>query len=177
MMKIAFPAATFLLLALPSAAELPMAAPLAGKITPAATATTPSAEAQRPVEVAEALHPGDAQQQPSQLSEAEQRIRVGIVMLSRLHDLLSKIKDEPTAEAAVAPVMRASAEFQAWAQGFSSLPPLDADTQRTYEKRYLSIIDELNTRIKIQGERIASAEFYGSRNLPSALVRLITSMQ
>ncbi len=165
-----------LLLAQPLAADLPMAAPLAGKLPPAPAASVPAAPpAPRPV-AAEAPAPGDAAQKP-QLNEAEQRIRVGIVMLGRLHDLLAKIKDEASAEAAVAPIMRASSEFQSWAQGFSSLPPLDADTQRAYERRYLPIIDEINTRIKIQGERIASAEFYGSQNLPAALVRLVTSMQ
>ncbi len=165
--------------ALPTLAELPMAAPLEGKLPtlPADSAPATEQAAPRPVE-AEAPLPGEeAQAEAPRLSEAEQRIRLGIIMLGRLHDLLAKIKDEATAEAAVAPLMRASAEFQTWAQGFSSLPPLDADTQRAYERRYLPIIDELNTRIRIQGERIASAEFYGSQNLPAALVRLVTSMQ
>ncbi len=162
--------------ALPLAAELPMAAPLEGKLPP--TPSLPVAvAAPRPVEAEAPVAADKTTQQEPQLSEAEQRIRVGIVMLGRLHDLLARIKDEPSAEAAVAPIMRTSAEFQAWAQGFSSLPPLDAETQHRYEKRYLPIIDELNTRIRIQGERIASAEFYGSMNLPSALVRLVTSMQ
>ncbi len=167
--------------ALSAHAELPMSAPLEGKLAPApapdATLAVPEQQAPRPVE-AEAPLPGTQQpEQAPQLNEAEQRIRLGIVMLGRLHDLLSQIKDEASAEAAVAPIMRASGEFQTWAQGFSSLPPLDADAQREYEKRYLPIIDELNTRIRIQGERIASAEFYGSHNLPAALVRLVTSMQ
>ncbi len=166
-----------LLTSLPLAAELPMAAPLEGTLVPQETMIQPEvATAPLPVE-AEAPVPAPPQQQETQLSEAEQRIRVGIVMLGRLHELLSKIKDEQTAEAAVTPIMRASSEFQNWAQGFSSLPPLDVDTQRSYERRYLPIIDELNTRIKIQGERIASAEFYGSQNLPAALVHLVTSMQ
>ncbi len=161
---------------LPVLAELPMAAPLEGKLPPAPEDTLPAPQpAARPVE-AVASAPS-AQQQAPELSEAEQRIRAGIVMLGRLHDLLARIKDEASAEAAVAPIMRTSSEIQAWAQGFSSLPPLDADTQRSYERRYLPIIDEINTRIRIQGERIASAEFYGSANLPAALVRLVTSMQ
>ncbi len=177
MMK-ANPTLLLFLAALPLAAELPMASPMAGApLSPPSPLQLAAPLAPRPVE-AEAPAPHDVPQaQAPQLSEAEQRIRIGIVMLGRLHDLLAKIKDEPTAEASVAPIMRASSEFQSWAQGFSSLPPLDADTQRAYEKRYLPIIDELNTRIRIQGERIASAEFYGSQNLPAALVRLVTSMQ
>ncbi len=146
-----------------------------GALVPAPLLPAAGEPPARPVEAEAPV--AAAQPQAPQLSEAEQRIRVGIVMLGRLHELLAGIKDEHSAEAAVAPVMRASTEFRTWAQGFSSLPPLDADTQRAYERRYLPIIDELNTRIRIQGERIASAEFYGSQNLPAALVRLVTSMQ
>ncbi len=172
-----------LLAILPAVAENPLAAPMAGApalppaAPPLATPVVPAvAPTPRPV-AAVAPAAEDARQQAPQLSEAEQRIRQGIVMLGGLHDVLAKIKDKTSAEDAVAPIMRASAEFQAWAQGFSSLPPLDTDTQRAYERRYLPIIDELNTRIRIQGERIASAEFYGSQNLPAALVRLVVSMQ
>ncbi len=172
------PTALLLLLSLPAAADLPMSAPMEGKLTasPQMAQEIPQSEPPRPV-VTDAVVAEEEQPQPEQqLSEAEKRIRVGIVMLGQLHNLLAGITDEASAEAAVAPIMRTSAEFQAWAQGFSSLPPLDADTQRAYETRYLPIIDELNTRLKIQGERIASAEFYGSKNLPAALVRLVTSM-
>ncbi len=169
---------TLLLLALlPVAAENPMAAPMDAPRKDAGLVAQPAPDAlsaPRPV-AAEAPVPG--QDDAAQLSEAEQRIRQGIVMLGGLHDLLARIKNEESAEAAVAPIMRASSEFQAWAQGFSSLAPLDADTQRSYERRYLPIIDELNTRIRIQGERLASAEFYGSQKLPAALVHLVTSMQ
>ncbi len=154
---------------LPARADLPMQLPSSPAVG-GASMTDP----QRPVSDAAPPTPG-RQAQP--LSEAELRIRIGIIMLGRLHDTLAGIKDEASAEAAVAPIMRASAEFMAWAQGFSSLPPLDADTQNKYESRYLPIIDELNTRIRIQGERLASAEFYGSQNLPAALVRLVNTLQ
>ncbi len=163
-----------LLPTLPAMAELPMSLPMGQPSTqPQSKVETPMP---RPVE-AEAPTAAPADSAPQQLSEAEQRIRVGIVMLGRLHDLLAHIKDEQTAEAAVAPIMRASAEFQGWAQGFSSLSPLDIETQREYERRYLPVIEELNSRLRLQGERLASAEFYGSQNLPAALVRLVTSMQ
>ncbi len=166
--------AVLLVAALPVSAELPMAPPLVGASEPtSAPVQSPSAPA--PVEAVAAEPPTPAHQ--PQLAEGEQRIRMGIVMMARLHDLLASVTDEASAEAAVAPVMRTAAEFQTWAQGFSSLPPLEADTQRRYEKRYLPVVEELNTRLKVQGERIASAEFYGSRNLTLALVRLVTSMQ
>ncbi len=165
------------LAALPALAQMPMGAPLEGKLPTEPSTKLPEPEpALQPVQ-AEASASGAEAQQAAELSEAELRIRAGIVMLGRLHDLLARIKDEASAEAAVAPIMRSSAEFQKWAQSFSSLPPLDADTRRLYETRYLPIIDELNTRIRIQGERIASAEFYGSQNLPAALVRMVTAMQ
>ncbi len=168
-MKMTLRSLSFMLAALPVAAELPQ---------PALTQPAPSSPSNEPVQPVEAEAPAPQASAPEpQLSEAEQRIRTGIIMLGRLHEVLARIKDKDGAEAAVAPVMRASAEFLAWAQGFSSLPPLDADTQRRYEKFYLPVIDELNTRIRIQGERLVSAEFYGSQNLPAALVRLVTAMQ
>ncbi len=161
-----------LLLALPAAAQLATPLPPTGGVpAPAKPEATPPP----PPVVAEAPASGQAKEQ--ELSEAERRIRIGIIMLGQLHDLLARIKDEESAEAAVAPIMRASAEFQAWAQGLASLPPLDEETKSLYEHRYLPVIDELNTRLRIQGERIASAEFYGSQNLPAALVRLISAMQ
>ncbi len=166
-MKLPSPPLTLLLLGiLPAAAQLAPALPDAARTAP--VPETPTIVAEAPAADAQPAEP---------LSEAEQRLRRGIVMLGQLHDLLSRIRDAESAEAAVAPIMRASAEFQTWAQGLSSLPPLDDETRYLYESRYLPIIDEINTRIRIQGERIASAEFYASKNLPAALVRLVTAMQ
>ncbi len=125
---------------------------------------------------------GDNAQEPERgaeekLSEGEARIRAGIVLQGRLLSLLSRIDSHDAAEAAVDPVMRFIGEFQAWAQGFAALPPLDDETRSLYERRYMPIIHELNERIRAQGERLASAEFYGSTLLPAALARLVTSMQ
>lgn len=117
------------------------------------------------------------QQAKQELSPGEQRIRAGIVLLGVLLDAMSKVQDKDTAEAAVAPVMRLSRELQTWGQGFASLPPLDEETQSVYEKRYLPIINKLNERIQLQADRIAAAEFYGSTNLPAALVKLVNSVQ
>lgn len=111
------------------------------------------------------------------LPAGEQRIRAGIVLLGVLHDTLAGVRDKETAENAAATVMRFSAELREWAQGFAALPPLDDETRAIYERRYLPTVRQLNDRIKAQGERIAAAEFYGSQNLPAALVRLVQSVQ
>lgn len=108
----------------------------------------------------------------AELSPGEQRLQAGIVMLGNLYNLLSGIRDNESAEKAVAPLMRLSNELNLWAQGFTALPPMTETEQLICEDRYLPIIRKINMSIKIQGERLASAEYYGSQNLPTALVRL-----
>ncbi len=99
------------------------------------------------------------------------------MMLAGLHDILAKIQDKESAENAVAPIMRFSGKLQAWGHSFSAFPPLDDETRELYERRYLPIIERLNNRIQAQADRLASAEFYGSRDLPAALIKLITDFQ
>lgn len=115
--------------------------------------------------------------QEPKLEPGEARIRAGIVLQGILHDTLAGVKDKESAEAATGAIMRLSREMQEWAQGFAALPPLDEDTRSLYEDKYLPVIRQMNNRIKAQGERIAAAEFYGSQNLPAALVRLVQAMQ
>lgn len=103
---------------------------------------------------------------------AEQRVRAGLILLSGLHDTLAGIRDHDSAEAAVAPLMRLHAALQEWAQSFTALPPLSEQEQQAYEEQYIPIFKKLNGRIRSQGERIAAAEYYGSRDLPAALIRL-----
>lgn len=110
--------------------------------------------------------------QPRALPQSEQLIRAGIIMLDQVQKILSGINDAETAEAAVAPLMRTEAALQEWARAFNALPPLAEEEQNAYEEVYLPIINKLNSRIRVQGERLASAEYYGSRNLPAALIRL-----
>lgn len=111
------------------------------------------------------------------LSLGETRIRAGIVLLGALHDTMARVLDKNSAEAAVPVIMRLTRELPAWGQGFAALPPLDEETQSTLEKRYLPIINQLNERIQIQADRIAAAEYYGSENLPAALIKLVNSVQ
>ncbi len=121
--------------------------------------------------------PLQERQQAPNIPPGEARIRAGIVLLGQLHDALAAVRDQDSAEAAVPPIMRLSRELQEWGQGFSAMTPLDEETRSLYENRYLPIINKINDHIRAQGERIAAAEFYGSTNLPAALVRLVQSVQ
>lgn len=143
-------------------ADILPAQPTTTPVAPPAEVTPPTTEAE---EEAPTLPPGEA------------RIRAGIVLLGMLHDTLAKIQDTDSAELAVPAIMKLARELQSWGQGFTALPPLDEATQSEYEKRYLPIVNKINERIRLQAERIAAAEFYGSENLPAALVRLVNSVQ
>lgn len=139
-----------------------------------ATRNTIATQGYKPV--ADAVAPAP-QANESNLHPGEARIRAGIILQGYLHDTLAKVRDQESAEAATGPIMRFSRELQEWAQGFAALPPLDDETKGLFEEKYLPIIRQMNDRIKAQGERIAAAEFYGSQNLPAALVRLVQAMQ
>lgn len=152
-----------LMLALPWIAAAQEAGMLPGE-----TAVTEPAPA---VVAEETTSPLDAPQERT-LPQSEQLIRAGIIMLDQVQKILSGVNDAETAEAAVAPLMRTEAALQEWARTFNALPPLAEEEQNAYEEVYLPIINKLNSRIRVQGERLASAEYYGSRNLPAALIRL-----
>lgn len=112
------------------------------------------------------------QVQEQALPEGEQRLRAGIVMLGKICQCMAEITDKDTAEAAVSPLMRLNGELRSWAQSFSSLPPLSEPEAIAYEEKYLPIIRKINRIIETHGERLAAAEYYGSLNLPAALVHL-----
>ncbi len=162
-----------LLLALPAPAEESLTLPPALPAPGLPAAATPEVDAAPPPVVDDRIAEGE--QQP--LTEGEARIRAGIVLQDQLLNVLASIEDNASAEAAVAPIMRLVGAFQTWAQSFAALPPLDDETRLLYERRYLPIIHELNESIRAQGSRIASAEFYGSADLPAALARLVISAQ
>ena len=141
------------------------------------TTLSPAPEASTTPTELPAEAPATAAEVEEQLSPGERRIRAGIVLLGMLHNTLARIHDTETANEAVPSIMKLARELQLWGQGFAALPPLDEDTQSEYEKRYLPIINRLNEQIQIQAERISAAEFYGSENLPAALVHLVNSVQ
>ncbi|MCQ2367369.1 MAG: hypothetical protein MJ056_09465 [Akkermansia sp.] len=115
------------------------------------------------------------QEEARAISPAESHIRAGIVITAKVLDILSKIQDRDTAEAAVAPLMRLGEELTLWAKATATLPQLSDLERMEMEDRYMPVIKRVNDRIKSQGERIAAAEFYGSRNLPAALVHIVQS--
>lgn len=120
--------------------------------------------------VAEA--PASAAPAQADLPLPEQRVREGLVLLSALQDTMARIQDNDSAEAAVAPLMRLHRALQEWTQSFTTLPPLTEQEQQAYEEQYLPLFRKLNNRIRTQGERIAAAEYYGSRDLPAALMHI-----
>ncbi len=108
----------------------------------------------------------------AQLPEGQQRLINGILLLQKLHQHMAEVTDNATAEAAVPKLMRLNDELKLWAQSFANLPPLSEPEVATYEERFLPAIRKINQAIEAQGQRIAAAEYYGSRNLPAALVRI-----
>lgn len=135
---------------------------------PAETLPAP-AESTAPVADAPAA---PAQEARPALPLPEQRLREGLVMLTALHDTMAHIQDSDSAEAAVAPLMRLHRALGEWVQSFTTLPPLTEQEQQVYEEQYLPLFKKLNARIRTQGERLAAAEYYGSRDLTAALMHI-----
>lgn len=109
---------------------------------------------------------------PQSLPLPEQRVREGLVLLNALHDTMAGINNEETATAAVAPLMRLQRTLQEWTQSFTTLPPLTEQEQQAYEEQYLPLFRKLNSRLRTQADRLAAAEYYGSRDLVAALMHI-----
>ena len=106
------------------------------------------------------------------IPENEIRIHQGIVHQGTLCQHMAAINDYDSAEAAVPAIMRIHEDLQLWAQSFKSLPPIsDLETQ-LLEDRYLPTIRKINHIIEAQADRLGAAEYYGSKNLAAALVRV-----
>lgn len=106
------------------------------------------------------------------LPEGEQRLRDGIVILGTLYQCMAGVQNNDTAEAAVPQIMRLRDELQQWVRGFNSLPPLSDPEVQAYEDRYLPTLRKINSLIETQADRLAAAEYYGSKNLAAALVHM-----
>ncbi len=106
------------------------------------------------------------------LPEGEKRIRRGIILLGTLCQRMGEIKNRDSAEAAVPHMMRICEELKIWSQSFTNLPPVSSLEIQVYEERYLPAIRKINQLMEAQADRLAAAEYYGSRNLPAALVRI-----
>lgn len=123
-------------------------------------------------EVVEVSAPEKEQNHPGSLPEGEARIRGGIILLGNLCQNMAAINDYNSAETAVPGIMRLCEELKLWMQSFNSLAPLTELEAQVYEERYLPTIRKINNIIEAQAERLGAAEYYGSKNLPAALVRL-----
>lgn len=148
---------------------------LPGLLEPGAAGLT--VPAPTPTAVVATATPAEAQAPEPQLPPAEIHVRKGISLLLKLHSVLAEINSPQSAEKAVTPLVTLSRDLLKWTQGFASLPPLDDDTRILYEDQYLPIFRKVNTQLKLQGERLASAKYYGSRDLPTALAHLILTLQ
>lgn len=111
------------------------------------------------------------------LPQEEQYIRAGIVLLGGLYNTLAQVQDHDSAQAAVATIVRLTRELQTWAQGVAALPPLSEETKTMYEVRYLPMIRQLNDHLRVQGERLAASDYYGSQDLSTALISLYCTTQ
>lgn len=112
------------------------------------------------------------QQAISQLPEGQQRLINGMLLLQKLYQSMAEVVDHDTAEAAVPKLMSLNEELRLWSQSFANLPPLSEPEVAAYEERFLPAIRRINQALEAQAGRIAAAEYYGSRNLPAALVRI-----
>ena len=111
------------------------------------------------------------------VSIEEQHLQAGVVLLHSLYRVLARVQDIGSARAAVPEVNRISRDLHNWAQGIASLPPLGEDEIRSYEQRYLPVIQRINDNIRTQGERLSASKYFGSQELADALVYLYITAQ
>lgn len=107
----------------------------------------------------------------------ELHMRSGIMLLASLYEVLARVEDFNSAQAAAPEVTRISRELHSWAQGVSALPPLGDKELRAYERRYLPAIRRVNDHLRAQGERLAASDYYGSQDLATALISLYSMAQ
>lgn len=111
------------------------------------------------------------------LPPAELHLRKGIALLLQLHTIMAQVNTPETAAKAAHPIVSLTRELLKWSQAFASLPLLDEDARIIYEDQYIPVFEKINTQLKLQGERLNSAKFYGSRDLQAALIHLILTLQ
>ena len=114
----------------------------------------------------------ESQAVSASIPENEIRIRQGIIHLGTLCQRMAEISDYDSAEAAVPAIMRLHEDLQLWAQSFKSLPPITELETQLLEDKYLPTIRKINHIIEAQADRLGAAEYYGSKNLAAALVRV-----
>lgn len=114
----------------------------------------------------------DTAAEAAALPEGEIRLRNGIIILGKICQTMAEVNNQSSAEAAVPKLLALNEELRQWTQSFTNLPPLSESEVLAYEDRYLPTIRKINHIIDAQAGRLAAAEYYGSLNLPAALVRI-----
>lgn len=121
--------------------------------------------------------PEGAEAAASELPVEEVHIRSGIMILAKIYQSLASVQDRDSAQAAVPTLVQLTRELQAWGRGIANLPPLSESTRVAYEARYTSTIRKLNDHLRAQGERLAASDYFGSKDLSTALISLYVSAQ
>lgn len=107
----------------------------------------------------------------------EAHIRAGIVILGRLYNTLAHVRDADSAQAAVPVIVGLTRAVRSWGQAVTGLPLRSPEVIKTYEQRYLPIIDKLNGYLRAQGERLAASNYYDTQDLATALLALYSTVQ
>lgn len=118
----------------------------------------------------------DKQVTAKPLSKEDKHIRTGMQLHYQLAIILSNIQSPQDAKTAIPLILKNNAQLLAWGKAFATLPPIDEATQARYRAQYIPIIQQSNAALRIQGKRLKDAEYYGSDELPAALIRMVQEL-
>lgn len=125
----------------------------------------------------QATTPSPAGEEEATLPPEERHIRTGIILLAKLYKTLAGVEDSTGAQAAVPIVVELTRELQEWGQMVPTLPLRSQEVMDAYELKYMPVIRKINDYLRVQGERLAAAKYYESRDLLDALLALYSSVQ
>lgn len=116
-------------------------------------------------------------EQDDKLPPEEKHIRTGIILLAKLYKVMEGVRDETEAKIAVPVIVEIMRALREWGQMVPTLPLRSPEEMSVYENRYLPIIRKLNDHLRVQGERLAAANYYESQDLLDALLLLYSTLQ
>lgn len=111
------------------------------------------------------------------LSKEDRHIRIGMQLHYELAIILSNIQSPQDAKTAIPLILKSNEQLLAWGKAFTTLPPIDEATQARFREQYIPIIKQSNAALAIQGKRLKDAEYYGSDELPAALIRMVQELK
>ncbi len=121
--------------------------------------------------------PAAPQEEARELPAPEKHIRKGIITLNNLYQVLAGITNKQSADTAAIEILKIQNELVTWGQGFSVLVPLTAIEQQQYERVYLPIIKQINAQLRAQADRLHSAKYYDSKELPQVLIQFVNRVK